>query len=207
MFLRLSIGLLTIFASLVAKDFGVAGKLFPIEEEDVAKVFSGGLQEPSAKQQEAWQKKVEERIKNPLPVAGLQEAKAYHCVEFDPILVIAEDIFDDRGNILARKGDTLNPCTHQKRSGGLLFFDGDSEEHIEWAASHEENFLWVLVKGSPIALEERHLQEKNIQRQVYFDQGGMYTKHFGIKRIPCRITQDGERILIEEIPIKRRNRQ
>lgn len=206
MLLRLSIGLLVAFSSLVAKDFGVAGKLFPIEEEDIAKVFSSGLKKPSAKQQEAWRKKVEERIKHPLPVAGLQEAKKYRCLEFDPTLVIEEDILDDRGKILARKGDKLNPCAHQKRSGGLLFFDGDLEEHIEWAEEHEENFLWVLIKGSPIDLEERHLQEKNIQRQVYFDQGGMYTKHFGIEKIPCRITQKEEKLLIEEIPIKRRSK-
>lgn len=205
MFLKLSIGLLVAFSSLMAKDFGVSGKLFPIEEEDIAKVFSEGLKEPSAKQQEAWRKKVKERIRHPLPVSGLQEAKKYRCLEFDPTFVVDEDIFDDQGNVFARKGEKINPCTHQKREEGLLLFDGDLEEHIDWAESHEENFLWVLVKGSPIELEESLQKEKNCARRVYFDQGGMYKKYFGVEKIPCRITQKGDKILIEEIPIKRKS--
>jgi len=206
MFLKLSLGFLCVFSSGIAKDFGVAGKLFPIQEEDISKVFSEGLKEPSEKQQEAWRKKIEERVRRPLPVSDLQEAEKYRCLEFDPTLVIDEDILDDRGNVLARKGEKINPCTYQKREGGLLFFDGDIEEHIEWAESHARNFQWVLVNGSPIELEEKAREEKNLERLVYFDQGGMYTKHFGIGKIPCRMTQKGDTLLIEEIPIKRRDK-
>ena len=206
MFLKFFLGIVAVFASVQAKDFGVSGTLFPIEEEDIAKVFSEGLKKPSESKQEEWRRKIEERIMHPIPVSGIQEAKKYHCLEFDPTLVIEEDIFDDRGNILARKGEKINPCTQQKREGGFLFFDGELEEHIEWAESHEENFMWVLVKGSPIKLEERQRKEKNLERRIYFDQGGMYTKHFGIEKIPCRMTQKGDRIFLEEIPIKRRNK-
>ena len=206
MFLKLSLGFFCIFSSLIAKDFGVAGKLFPIQEEDISKVFSEGLKEPSEKHKQAWRKKIEERVRRPLPVSGLKEAEKYRCLEFDPTLVIDEDILDDRGNVLARKGEKINPCTHQKREGGHLFFDGDIEEHIEWAESHARNFQWVLVNGSPIELEERAREEKNLERRVYFDQGGMYTKHFGIEKIPCRMTQKGDKLLLEEIPIKRRKK-
>lgn len=150
------------------------------------------------------EKKIEERVRHPIPVSGLKEAEKYRCLEFDPTLVVDEDILDDRGNVLARKGEKINPCTHQKREGGLLFFDGDIEEHVEWAESHARSFQWVLVNGSPIELEERAREEKNLERRVYFDQGGMYTKHFGIKNIPCRMTQKGEGIVIEEIHIKRK---
>jgi conjugal transfer pilus assembly protein TraW len=135
MFLKLSLGFLCVFSSGIAKDFGVAGKLFPIQEEDISKVFSEGLKEPSEEHKQAWRKKIEERVRHPIPVSGLKEAEKYRCLEFDPTLVVDEDILDDRGNVLARKGEKINPCTHQKREGGLLFFDGDIEEHVEWAES------------------------------------------------------------------------
>ena len=57
MFLKLSLGFLCVFSSLIAKDFGVAGKLFPIQEEDISKVFSEGLKEPSEEHKQAWRKK------------------------------------------------------------------------------------------------------------------------------------------------------
>jgi len=57
--------------------------------------------------------------------------------------------------------------------------------------------LWILVKGSPFELEEKK------ERPVYFDQGGALSEKFGIRSIPCRITQQGEKLLIEEIPLQK----
>ncbi|MCB1082785.1 MAG: conjugal transfer protein TraW, partial [Simkania sp.] len=60
----------------------------------------------------------------------------------------------------------------------------------------EGEFKWILTNGNPLKLQE----EK--ERSVFFDQGGFYSKRFQIKRIPCRITQAGKVLLVEEIPIK-----
>ena len=45
------------------------------------------------------------------------------------------------------------------------FFDGSNENHVEWAKQHMEA-KWILVKGSPLDLED----ETN--HDVYFDQQG-----------------------------------
>lgn len=204
MFLKFLFLLILPFATVIAKDFGVCGHLFEIAEEDISKVFSNGLKEPSEKKKAKWRKTLEKKALRPEPVSGLQEAKEYKSFFFDPTFVFEEEISDDRGNVLARAGDTINPCAEQKLRGGLLFFDGDMPEHIKWAEGHSESFKWILVSGSPIELEERQKEEKEISRSVYFDQGGMYTKYFGVEKTPCRISQEGDKLLVEEIPTKRK---
>lgn len=203
MLLKTLFAFLCALSPILAKDFGVHGTLFEILEEDLLKSFSKGLKNPEEEKQEAWRKKLEEKVKRPTPVSGLLETKQYKSFEFDPTLVVEEDIVDDRGNVLAKKGDKINPCSGQEREGGFLFFDGDQNEHVLWAETHEDNFQWVLTRGSPIELEEI-LRKKNVSKSVFFDQGGVYTKHFGIKNVPCRMMQKGEKIVIEEIPIKRK---
>jgi len=66
---------------------------------------------------------------------------------------------------------------------------------VKWARKEEGECKWVLIRGNPIALEE---QEK---RGVFFDQQGAICAHFGIEKVPCRLKQEGKRVLIEEIPI------
>ena len=78
---------------------------------------------------------------------------------------------------------------------GLLFFDGSNPKHIKWADSQEGEYKWILIAGDPLKLQE----EKN--HPVFFDQGGMYSRKFQVERVPCRITQSGEVLLVEEIPV------
>jgi hypothetical protein len=37
---------------------------------------------------------------------------------------------------------------------------------------------------------------------VYFDQRGLLTQRFGIRRVPATVRRDGNRLLIEEFPPK-----
>lgn len=179
---------------LMARDFPVEGQIFPIAEENLLEVLEKNLKEPSQKQQEKWQKILEEKIKRPTPVQGLQEAKEYNSWYFDPTTTFEEEATDLEGNVIVPAGTKINPLETISLQTGLLFFDGDSDNHVEWAKSQEGEFKWILMKGSPINLEEKE------QRNVYFDQGGFLCRTFNVEKIPCRITQKGNKLFVEEIP-------
>lgn len=183
---------------LMARDFPVEGQVFPIAEENLLEILEKNLKEPSQKQQEKWQKILEEKVKRPTPVQGLQEAKEYKSWYFDPTTTFEEEATDLEGNVIVSAGTKINPLETLSLQTGLLFLDGDHDDHIEWAKAQEGEFKWILVKGSPLALEEKE------ERNIYFDQGGFLCQIFSIKNIPCRITQEGNQLLVEEIFIDRR---
>jgi conjugal transfer pilus assembly protein TraW len=190
-----------IFSSpLTAKDLGVHGKLFPIEEESLLEYIkrqAGALSnEERVEIEESCKKKIAERIKEPKCVQGLGIAKRYRCFFYDPSITANAEIKDSRGNVIVKKGMRVNPLRAHSLPEVLLFFDGTDDEHIRFAQEHNKSSFWVLVKGRPLDLEE----EK--QRAVYFDQLGVLVRKLGIQNIPARVSQEGNRLKIEEIPIE-----
>lgn len=129
------------------------------------------------------------------PVPGLKEATEDSSFVFNTERVLEEDILDARGDVLFAKGTKFSPKKGIKVDTGLLLFDGDNPYHVAWAEQQVGEFMWILVKGSPILLQE----EKN--RPVFFDQLGEITNRFTITKIPCRITQKGESILVESFAV------
>lgn len=93
---------------------------------------------------------------------------------------------------------TVNSLEIRPLSCGLLLFDGTNPEHIKWAKAQVGEFKWVLINGSPLELETQE------NRPIFFDQGGVICHQFDIANVPCRVLQEGKRLLIEEIPVKRR---
>lgn len=176
-----------------AKDYGVQGHVFPIIEENLKEFLQKRLK---TLPEEEIKEKLSFAAKNPKPLY-LSEARIKRSFFFDPTYVVPETIKGSKGEIIARKGERINPLSSLELDEGLLFFDGSNLKHIDWAESHREKFLWILVKGSPVKLEE----EK--ERFVYFDQGGVLCAKFGVKSIPCRITQNGSKLLVEEISLKK----
>jgi conjugal transfer pilus assembly protein TraW len=76
----------------------------------------------------------------------------------------------------------------------MILIDGSDEEQVSWAVSQvKSGGKIVLTKGSPITLFRKTGQ------RFYFDQGGKITQRFQIKQIPARITQEGQKLLIEEL--------
>ena len=117
---------------------------------------------------------------------------------YDPSLTIEKDIKDHKGHLIAVKGAIMNSLDTVSWGAPLLFLDGDDPEQVSWAETEDPLAKWVLVKGSPVDMEEKR------KRPVYFDQAGMLVNKFGIQQVPCRISQKDKKLLVEElIPRKR----
>ena len=180
-------------ASLAAKDFGCMGNVFSIEEESMLSFLQRKLSQGQQKIADL-QQTIHEKARNPRPIQEIKYAKTARTFLFDSSMKVERDILDLKGHVLAKKDTRVNPLDHLNLSSGLLLFDGNLKSHITWAKNQQGTFKWILVKGKPIELEEIE------KRPVFFDQTGI-SAHFKVDHYPARITQKGNRLLVEEIPI------
>ena len=185
---------------LEGRDFGIMGNTFPIAEESMIKFFSRAIEalpsELLEKRQEEAKRLLVHQAQHPQPVSRLKEAKEYRSFHFDPSFTAKEEIKGSKGTVIVPSGTKVNLLETVSLSTGLLFIDGDNKVHIEWARKQVGNYKWVLIKGAPIALEQKEL------RPVYFDQRGWLTSYFHIQHVPAKVSQEGTFLLIEEIPAK-----
>lgn len=189
-----------IVLSVNASDLGSQGHTFPIEELSLATYIKEKLANMSESSLKAIETQVCDHymqcIIEPTPVKCLQKANAYREFFFDPSISVAADIVDIENNAVIQKGTKINPLTLCSLNEALLFIDGTQEEQIHWAKEQTKNAKWILVKGNPLELEQEE------RRPVYFDQFGILTTKFRIKQIPARVSQEGLKLKIEEIPLE-----
>lgn len=179
----------------ISKDFGVIGNVIPIKENNIIEVIRNRAEAFSQDNKDLIQNKIRQhyqsKLRNPLSVDVL-ETKFYSVHYYDPTITVNEAIKDHEGNVIIEKGSRYNPLSSDSLTNDLLFFDGSNLDQIEWAKSFSGT--WILVKGRPLELEESE------RRAVFFDQGGILCKKFGIKSVPSRISQESLLLKIESIP-------
>jgi conjugal transfer pilus assembly protein TraW len=185
---------------ILAEDLGVHGHTFAIGEQDLLGLIQNRLLALTPTHLAALQDRVQQHyqkmIEEPPPVDGLSKARVGRIIHFDPTIALSQDITDHEGNIILKKGTSVNPLTISPLGGDLLFFDGTDLSHLEWANEQPQSARWILVKGRPMDLGS----EKD--RAVYFDQFGFLVRKFGIEHIPARVSQEGAKLRIEEIPLE-----
>lgn len=199
----MAVMLLTFSVSSGAKDLGTWGNVFEPAEQDMLTFIQNRLKgmeqsgELNRLREEATAR-VKEHAVRPTPVEGLSKAVTYRSFVWDPTFTVKETITDMQGNVIARKGDTVNPLDKVPFSQVLYFIDGDDREQVNWTRQQiagQTDFKVILVKGnirdSSNALNER----------IYFDQSGVLTRKFGFEHIPARISRDGRVMKVEEIPV------
>lgn len=188
----------------MAKDFGVHGVIYSIEEQDPIALIQKKLKVMDdngelARRNLELQKKARTSVERPKPVEGIIKATEDRIFYYDPTYVVKKDLYDHQGRIFAKKGSRINPLETVSLSTNLLFFDGDDAAQLDWVKeqltkSREAKLLrLILVKGAPLTLSEE------LKVSVYFDQGGILTKKIGIKHVPAVVSQETLRLRIEEI--------
>jgi conjugal transfer pilus assembly protein TraW len=181
-----------------AKDLGIQGHLFPIQEESFLEYLQRQLAalgpDELKEAQEAIQRHFFQALKTPPAVAGLQETTHYRVFYFDPSIRLQKEITDHQGKILIAKGTYFNPLEQVTLDQELLLFDASYESHLAWANQKTSDAKWILVSGRPLALEQAE------EHPIYFDQQGVLVKKFHIQHVPAKVTQEGLKLKIEEIP-------
>ncbi len=176
-------------SSLEARDLGVHGHRFPVQERSLVEVIR---ERSKSTHSEETKRRFTQIFQEPKPLQ-IGEAEVYRTWLFDPSVEAQEDVLDEHGEVVIPKGTKINPLSERSLTRALLFLDGSRPSHIKWARQQEGK--WILVKGKPMELENTE------GTPVYFDQFGLLTKKFSILRVPARVFQEGDRLRIEEIPI------
>jgi len=202
-FVLFCIPLLFITNNCHAKNLGVWGTLFPIEEQDIREFIYQRLNEMEQNGEmvilkEKFIRNVKEHTLRPTPVTGLtviENTKKPKTFYFDPTYILNKNIEDDKGNVIAKAGTVINPLDTIKLHGVLFFLNADDERQVSWALNNIKKYdyvKYVLVKGN---IKEAG---KRLNDRIYFDQYGLMTKKLGIRHIPCIVKQEGKRLQIQE---------
>ena len=188
------------------KNLGVTGEVFPVKEKNMLDFIKERVVEMQASG--AWDeimKSSQERVRRhalrPAPVAGLTEAKNYKVTHFDPTFVVGQTITDHIGNVIAKKGDRINPLEKLPVAFDrtLFFIDGDKKKQTQWvktALSKYKNVKIILVNGNVREASEA------INHRVYFDQNGVLVKRFGLQKIPVVVSPEEKTLKIEEFAVE-----
>ncbi len=196
---RYVLSFLALTSCVHAKTFSDLGTTFEIEEESFLTMIQRRVETARSEGkldvlEEEIKARVKERVMTPLPVSGLQKTQEERSWYFDPSITLDHDIRDHKSRLIQPKGTKVNPLTKVSWRHSMVLIDGSDEEQVSWAISQvQQGGKIVLVKGSPIKLFRKTGQ------RFYFDQSGKITQRFQIKQIPARITQAGEKLLIEEL--------
>ena len=178
-------------------DLGRFGHVFPIVEKSLLEHFKERLAnspELLEKQKSEFKRKSEAYVSSPPPVKGLKRAEQTRVFLYDPSITLTSDVKDQRGGLIVKAGQTVNPLHHRKLTKPLVFLDARDQKQRDWlkAQYYGKSCQIVLVAGSPGRIA------KMMNHPCYFDQEGRITSKLGIKAVPAVLRQSGDMLEIEE---------
>ena len=194
-------GVLDASMPVTAKDLGVWGEVWPIEEADLLEQVEETLEALQrsgewARMEEAAKARARERLEAPPPVPGIVPASEPRNWLYDPAIVVQEDVLGPGGIVIAPAGTRIEPLSHRPMTQALLFIDGTRPVEVQWALAQVAPTRIVLLSGRPFDLARTH------GRAFYFDQGGVLAQRFGLRATPARMRQEGLKLRIEEVPLR-----
>lgn len=212
----ISIGVAMLSSSVIvqnaeAKHLGKYGSSFQIEEPDFLTSVETKLRHLEASGEIAkinneYQDKIKLAIQRPPAVNGIKKATTTKSRKYNPTQYLEEDITTTNSNnqekILYTRGTAVNPLDYSPFENSLLFIDGDDRAQEEYARSMRKQdalLIIILVNGKP-GLKE----EQGEEYYYYFDQAGVYSRRFDIKKVPSLVYQDGREKLftIKEVALQ-----
>ena len=188
-----------------AIDLGNVGTIYPIKEENLINVAKARVQKRIDngewnKEVEKWKKRTRKYVERPDPVI-LPKATQYSVHYYNPAIVLQNDILDQYGQVLFKKGTQVNPLDYISLSRPIIFFNADDKAQKVWAKN-----IWLMQPSVRIILTQGAIMQlmKEWQKRVYFDQHGIYTSKLNITALPALITQENKVLKVEQIALNAR---
>ncbi len=184
-----------------AKDLGVRGAVWPIEEPDLLREIEARLEEmedtgEADRMRREAVERARERVEAPPRVAGVKPARFLRIRRFDPTITVGQDIRTAEGTLVAARGTRINPLEKHPLTRDLLFIDGTRPVEVDWAIAREKPSVIVLLAGRPLDLARAH------GRAFFFDQGGRLARRLGVVATPSLVAAEGVFLRITEVPLE-----
>ena len=188
-----------------ATNLGTIGPTYPVAEKNLLDVIMARLRAKEASgelkrhEQEA-RDRAAYAVNNPRQVDGLRRAQAARTFYFDPSFTLQSNVVDSTGAVLFPAGTRKNPLEVVSLSKHLLFFDARDTGQVARARELIEHYQGkvkpILVGGSYLDLMKRW------NKPVFYDQDGTLVRKFGIAAVPAIVSQEGQRLRIDEVPVR-----
>ena len=183
-------------------DLGTIGPTYGIREPHLLNFIEQRLRDKERSgelqrlMQEAQSRGID-AVKRPQPVAGLRATEGPRTFFVDPTFTLDRNVVDAQGRLLFAAGTRKNPLEVVSLSKRLLFFDARDPRQVararELIASYGGKVKPILTGGSYLDLM------KAWRVTVYFDQQGTLTRRFGIRQVPALVSQEGQRLRVDEV--------
>ena len=197
--------LLACCAAARAENLGAIGPVYPIAERNLLDHIMSRLREKERtgelkKLEQLAQERATRSVNDPKPVPGLTRAETARTYYFDPTFVLEYNMVDESGAVLFPAGTRKNPLEVVGLSKHLLFFDARDPRQVtrvrELIDVYQGRVKPILVGGSYMDLM------KSWKLRLYYDQEGVLVRKFGITAVPAIVSQEGQRLRIDEVLIK-----
>ena len=185
-----------------ARDLGVIGPVYAIAEPSLIEVIQAKLREMQAngalaRLQQGSQARIRREVEQPTPVAGITKATRARTFHFDPSIEVPYPISDADSRVIVAPGTRINPLDTVSLSRALLFIDARDTAQLAQAqrllGERKGQLKLILTGGSYLELMRRW------KLAVFYDQQGHLTTQLGIRHVPALVTQDGNRLRIDEL--------
>lgn len=188
-----------------AADLGTIGPTYGIAEPHLLAFIEQSLRE---KERSGELQRLEEEarargvaaVKHPAPVSGVRSTETARTFYVDPSFTLDRNIVDAQGRLLFPAGTRKNPLEVVSLSKRLLFFDARDRRQVararELVATYEGSVKPILTGGSYLDLMRAW------RTPVYFDQQGVLTRRLGIQQVPALVSQEGQRLRIDEMVLR-----
>ena len=185
-----------------ARDLGVIGPVYTIAEPSLIEVIQAKLRAMQAngalaRLQRESQARIRREVEQPTPVAGITKTTRARTFHFDPSIEVPLPITDAEGRVIVAPGTLVNPLDTVSLTRPLLFIDARDTAQLERAqrllAERKGQMKLILTGGSYLDLMRRW------KLAVFYDQQGHLTTQLGIRHVPALVTQDGNRLRIDEL--------
>lgn len=189
--------------SALATHLGTIGQMYPIGEESALDMIMKTLHQKERngelkRLQNEGVRRSMSSIKNMKPVDGIVTVIGRKHRFIDPTVIYTKALTLDDGRTVIPAGTKINPLEMIGLSTTLIFFDGRDPEQRE---AVRKLMMKGALKIKPILIAGSWLEiTKAWKTQVFYDQNGLLSKRFGIRAVPSVIRQQGNRLLLEEIP-------
>lgn len=181
-----------------ADDFGTYGRTYPIRERDAIDAMKDAVRKKLAnggreKMLKGAQDRYLDSLSNVVTPAGIKAAQKASVRLVDLTGTVPETIKDTAGNLIVAAGTKINPLAIRPLTKSLFFIDAKDDRQIRLVlARARPNDKVILLGGSVFKAGQL------LKRKVFLDVPGLH-KRMKIYFLPSIVSQEGERLRVEEI--------
>ncbi|NTW89062.1 MAG: hypothetical protein HGB26_08095 [Desulfobulbaceae bacterium] len=176
------------------KNLGTVGMTYPIVEPDLVEEIKASIDYGKmAKAMEENRQNYTAKDIHALPAAGRDRT-----FFVDMTYTLDHDIPGENGEIMYQRGLTWNPLDYVSLPGGLVVINGEDRKQVEWflKSPYNKNRQQKLLISAGLAAP----LIKQLNRPVFY-----LTKTIAdrlqLAAVPCVITQNGKKMMVQEIKI------